>query len=114
MAAIILAAGAPGKRFSLPNARIAIHQPSIEGLEGQATDVNIQAKEMLRIRQVLSNILADVTGQPFERIDRDVERDFILRPKQALEYGLIDQVLTYRDENPERVSKLGVVDDTKE
>jgi len=114
MAAIILAAGAPGKRFSLPNARIAIHQPSIEGLEGQATDVNIQAQEMLRIRQVLSNILADVTGQPFEKIDRDVERDFILSSAQALEYGLIDQVLTYRDEAPpDRGQKLGVVDDTK-
>jgi len=114
MAAIILAAGARGKRFSLPNARIAIHQPSIEGLEGQATDVNIYAQEMLRMRQVLSNILADVTGQPFEKIDRDVERDFILSPTQALEYGLIDQVLTYRDEEPERGPKLGVVDDTKE
>jgi ATP-dependent Clp protease, protease subunit len=114
MAAIILAAGAPGKRFSLPNARIAIHQPSIEGLEGQATDVNIQAQEMLRIRQVLSKILADATGQSFEKIDRDVERDFILSPAQALEYGLIDQVLTYRDEaSSDRGSKLGVVDDTK-
>ena len=113
MAAIILAAGAPGKRYSLPNARIAIHQPSIEGLEGQATDVNIQAQEMLRIRQVLSGILADATGQSFDRIDRDVERDFILSPAGALEYGLIDQVLTYRDEKPERGLKLGVVDDTK-
>lgn len=113
MAAIILAAGAPGKRFSLPNARIAIHQPSIEGIEGQATDINIQAKEMLRMRNVLSNILAEVTGQPFERIDRDVERDFIMSPKQALEYGLMDQILTYRDENREHGSILGVVDDTK-
>src|SRR5262249_45563639 len=92
---------------------IAIHQPSIEGLEGQATDVNIHAREMLRIRQVLSRILADATGQPFERVDRDVERDFILSPTQALEYGLIDQVLTYRDENLDRGPKLGVVDDTK-
>jgi ATP-dependent Clp protease, protease subunit len=114
MAAIILAAGATGKRFSLPNARIAIHQPSIEGLEGQATDVNIQAQEMLRMRQVLSNILADATGQPFEKIDRDVERDFILSPVQAVKYGLIDQVLTYRDGKPERGPKLGVVDDTKD
>jgi ATP-dependent Clp protease protease subunit len=113
MAAIILAAGAPGKRFSLPNARIAIHQPSIEGIEGQATDINIQAKEMLRIRSVLSNILAEVTGQSFERIDRDVERDFIMSPTQALEYGLMDRILTYRDENRERGPVLGVVDDTK-
>jgi ATP-dependent Clp protease protease subunit len=113
MAAVILAAGAPGKRFSLPNARITIHQPSVEGIEGQATDVNIQAMEMLRIRQVLSGILADCTGQSFEKIDRDVERDFILSPVQALEYGLIDQVLTYRNENPDREPKLGVVDDTK-
>ena len=113
MAAIILAAGAPGKRFSLPNARIAIHQPSVEGIEGQATDVNIQAIEMLRVRKLLSEILADATGQSFEKIDRDVERDFILSPVQAREYGLIDQVLTCRDESPAREAKLGVVDDTE-
>jgi ATP-dependent Clp protease protease subunit len=113
MAAVILAAGAPGKRFSLPNARIAIHQPSVEGIEGQATDVNIQAMEMLRIRKLLSEILAGLTGRPFEKIDRDVERDFILNPVQALEYGLIDQVLTCRDDSPPREAKLGVVDDTK-
>jgi ATP-dependent Clp protease protease subunit len=113
MAAIILGAGAPGKRFSLPNARIAIHQPSIESIEGQATDINIQAEEMLRLRRVLSNILADVTGQPFERIDRDVERDFIMSPTQALEYGLMDQILTYRDETRRPGPVLGVVDDTK-
>ena len=113
MAAIILAAGAPGKRFSLPNARIAIHQPSVEGIEGQATDVNIQAMEMLRVRKLLSEILADATGQSFEKIDRDVERDFILSPVQAREYGLIDQVLTCRDESPAREAKLGVVDDTE-
>lgn len=116
MAAVILAAGAPGKRFSLPNARIAIHQPSVEGIEGQATDVNIQAIEMLRIRKLLSEILAGATGQSFEKIDRDVERDFILSPLQAQEYGLIDQVLTCRDEKPARPvrdAKLGVVDDTE-
>jgi ATP-dependent Clp protease protease subunit len=113
MAAVILAAGAPGKRFSLPNSRITIHQPSVEGIEGQATDVNIYAREMLRIRQVLSGILADATGQSFEKIDRDVERDFILSPIQALEYGLIDQVLTCRNDNSDRELKLGVLDDTK-
>jgi len=116
MAAVVLAAGARGKRFSLPNARIAIHQPSVEGIEGQATDVNIQAMEMLRVRKLLSEILAGATGQSFEKIDRDVERDFILSPLQAQEYGLIDQVLTCRDENPARPvrdARLGVVDDTE-
>jgi ATP-dependent Clp protease protease subunit len=113
MAAIILAAGASGKRFSLPNARIAIHQPSIESIEGQATDINIQAKEMLRMRSVLSNILAELTGKPFERIDRDVERDFIMSPSQALEYGLVDQILTYREESTSTRPVPGVVDDTK-
>ena len=97
MAALLLAAGAKGKRYSLPNSRILIHQPSIEGLAGQATDVRIYAEEMLRMRMVLSQILADCTGQPLATVDRDVERDFILSPSQAVEYGLIDSVLTMRD-----------------
>jgi len=97
MAAILLAAGTKGKRFSLPNSRILIHQPSVEGIEGQATDVKIYAEELLRTRNVLSKILSDLTGQPFEKTDRDVERDFILSPLRAVEYGLIDAVLDTRD-----------------
>jgi ATP-dependent Clp protease, protease subunit len=97
MAAILLAAGTKGKRFSLPNSRILIHQPSVEGIAGQATDVKIYAEELLRTRNLLSRILSELTGQPFEKMDRDVERDFILSPPQAVDYGLIDSVLTNRD-----------------
>lgn len=97
MAAILLAAGTKGKRFSLPHSRMVIHQPSVEGIAGQATDVKIYAEELLRTRTLLSHILADLTGQPFEKTDRDVERDFILSPTQAVDYGLIDSVLTSRD-----------------
>lgn len=104
MAAILLAAGTKGKRFSLPNSRILIHQPSVEGIGGQATDVRIQAEEMLRVRQLLTYILAESTGQSVEKVDSDVERDFILTPKQAVEYGIIDAVLTSRDQ--EAVSDL--------
>jgi ATP-dependent Clp protease protease subunit len=102
MAAILLAAGTRGKRFSLPHSRIVIHQPSVEGIAGQATDVKIYAEELLRTRNLLSHILSDLTGQSFEKTDRDVERDFILSPPQAVDYGLIDSVLTSRD--------LGVAD----
>jgi len=97
MAAILLAAGTRGKRFSLPHSRIVIHQPSVEGIAGQATDVKIYAEELLRTRNLLSHILSDLTGQSFEKTDRDVERDFILSPPQAVDYGLIDSVLTSRD-----------------
>ncbi|HZM88540.1 MAG TPA: ATP-dependent Clp protease proteolytic subunit [Blastocatellia bacterium] len=97
MAALLLAAGTKGKRFSLPHSRIVIHQPSVEGIAGQATDVKIYAEELLRTRNLLSKILADLTGQSFEKTDRDVERDFILSPTQAVEYGLIDSVLSSRD-----------------
>ena len=95
--AIVLAAGTKGKRFSLPNSRILIHQPSVEGIAGQATDVKIYAEELLRTRNLLSRILSELTGQPFEKMDRDVERDFILSPLQAVDYGLIDSVLSNRD-----------------
>jgi ATP-dependent Clp protease protease subunit len=97
MAALLLAAGAKGKRLSLPNSKILIHQPSLEGLRGQATHVRIYAEEIFRIRTVLSQILADCTGKPLSTVDRDVERDFILSPSQAVEYGLIDSVITTRD-----------------
>jgi ATP-dependent Clp protease protease subunit len=97
MAAILLAAGTKGKRYSLAHSRIVIHQPSVEGIAGQATDVKIYAEELLRTRTLLSKILSDLTGQPFEKTDRDVERDFILSPIQAVEYGLVDSVLTSRE-----------------
>ena len=97
MGAILLAAGTKGKRYSLPNSRILIHQPSVEGIAGQATDVKIYAEELLRTRSLLSKILSELTGQPFEKMDRDVERDFILSPTQAVEYGLVDSVLTSRE-----------------
>lgn len=100
MAALLLAAGTKGKRFSLPNSRILIHQPSVGSISGQATDIRIQAEEMLRMRAVLSQILADAAGQSFAQIEVDVERDFILSPQQAVEYGLIDTVLSSREGSP--------------
>jgi ATP-dependent Clp protease protease subunit len=109
MAAVLLAAGTKGKRFSLPNSRILIHQPSMGGIAGQASDIKIQAEEMIRIRVLLSEILAETTGQPYENIDRDVERDFILSPTQAVEYGLIDNVLFSREEGVKGEPKLAGV-----
>jgi ATP-dependent Clp protease protease subunit len=108
MAAILLAAGAKGKRFSLPHARMVIHQPSIHNLGGQATDVKIYAEEMLRLRSLLTEIVAASTGQPFEKVDSDMERDFILTPLQAVEYGIIDQVLVSREKEPADELKAGV------
>ena len=105
MAAVLLAAGTKGKRYSLPHSRILIHQPSIEGLAGQATDVKIYAEEMLRMRTRLSEILAEATGQSFEKVDSDVERDFILGPEQAVEYGIIDTVLGSREQD--EITKIG-------
>jgi len=96
MAALLLAAGSPGKRFALPNSRIMIHQPSMSGLSGQATDIDIHAKEILRMREITTQILAESTGQPYERVLRDVERDFIMGPGEAKDYGLIDKVITRR------------------
>jgi ATP-dependent Clp protease protease subunit len=96
MAAVLLACGAKGKRYSLPHSRILIHQPSMSGLEGQATDIDIYAREILRMRDMLNDILAAATGQPMARIERDVDRDYILEPGQALEYGLIDRIITSR------------------
>jgi ATP-dependent Clp protease, protease subunit len=93
MAALLLTAGAPKKRFSLPNSRILIHQPSMSGLSGQATDIDIHAKEILRMRSVINKLLAHHSGQPIEKIEQDVERDFIMTAKQAKEYGLIDEII---------------------
>jgi ATP-dependent Clp protease protease subunit len=95
MAAVLLAAGSPGKRFALPNSRVIIHQPS-GGAQGQATDINIQAKEILRTRQRLNEILAKHTGQDIAKIELDVERDFIMTADVAREYGIIDQVIDRR------------------
>ena len=96
MGALLLTAGAPGKRFALPNSRILIHQPS-GGAQGQATDIRIQAEEILRMRNLTSEILSKHTGQAIEVIERDVERDRIMSPLQAKEYGLIDQVIAHRE-----------------
>ncbi len=95
MAAVLLAAGTPGKRFALPNSRIIIHQPS-GGFSGQATDINIQAKEILRTRERLNDILSLHTGQSITKIEKDVERDFIMTAAAAKEYGIIDQVIAKR------------------
>ena len=96
MAAFLLAAGAKGKRFALPNSRILIHQPS-GGAQGQATDIRIMAEEILRMRELTSNILAKHTGQPYDVIEKDVERDKIMSAIQAKEYGLIDEVIAHRE-----------------
>jgi len=95
MAAVLLAAGTPGKRFALPNSRVIIHQPS-GGTQGQATDINIQAKEILRTRQRLNEILSSHTGQDIPKIEQDVERDFIMTADVARDYGIIDQVIDRR------------------
>ncbi|MBV9507574.1 MAG: ATP-dependent Clp protease proteolytic subunit [Acidobacteriia bacterium] len=96
MAAVLLAAGKKGKRFALPNSRIVIHQPHAQGLGGQASDLDIQTREILRTRETLNQILADATGQPIEKIQRDVDRDYIMDPAQALEYGMVDRVISRR------------------
>jgi ATP-dependent Clp protease protease subunit len=96
IAAVLLAAGAKGKRFSLPNARILIHQPWMSGLGGQASDIDIHAKEILRMREQLNEIMAKHTGQPISRIKDDTDRDYIMGPGQAKEYGIIDDVLVRR------------------
>ena len=95
MGALLLAAGATGKRFALPHARVMIHQP-LGGAEGQASDIEIQAKEVLRIREQLNQILAQHTGQSLKKIAQDTDRDFFFSPEQALKYGLIDQVVENR------------------
>jgi ATP-dependent Clp protease, protease subunit len=92
-AALLLAAGAPAKRFALPNSRVLIHQPSMGGLSGQATDIDIHAREILRMRANLNEIMARHTGQTLEKIERDVERDFWMSAQQAQEYGMIDEII---------------------
>lgn len=97
MAAILLAAGKRGKRYSLPYSRILIHQPHASGLGGQAADIDIQARDILRTREVLNKIMADATGHPLEKIERDMDRDYIMDSRQALEYGIIDRVISKRE-----------------
>jgi len=95
MGAFLLCAGAPGKRFALPNAEIMIHQPS-GGTQGQAVDIEIHAKRILRIRESLNKIMADRSGQSIDKIQRDTDRDFFMSADEAREYGLIDEVITKR------------------
>ena len=96
MAAVLLTAGAKGKRFSLPNSRILIHQPWMSGVSGQASDIDIHAREILRMRERLNEILASHTGQPLTRIQEDTDRDYIMSAGQAKDYGIIDDVLNRR------------------
>ncbi len=95
MGAFLLGAGAKGKRYILPNARVMIHQPS-GGAQGQATDIEIQAREILYLRERLNTLMAEHTGQPIEKIARDVERDFFMNAEQAKDYGIVDQIHTSR------------------
>jgi ATP-dependent Clp protease protease subunit len=102
-AALLLLAGAPGKRYALPHARVLIHQPH-GGAQGQAVDIEIQAKEILRYRQLLDEIMAEHTGQPIEKIHQDTDRDFIMTPEQAKVYGIIDEVISSRKMQAELAS----------
>jgi ATP-dependent Clp protease protease subunit len=94
IAALLLTAGAPKRRFSLPNSRILIHQPWMSGLSGQATDIDIHAKEILRMRSVINQLIAQHSGHDLDKVEKDVERDFIMSAQQAKDYGLIDEIIT--------------------
>ena len=96
-AAVLLAAGNKGKRMALPNARVLLHQPWLQGLGGQASDIDIHAKDIMRMKKRISEILANHTGQPLEKIDRDTDRDYILSAEEAVGYGVVDQVIAKRD-----------------
>ena len=104
MGAVLLAAGTKGKRYALPHSRIMIHQP-LGGAEGQATDISIAANEILRIREVINQILADATGQNLKKIEKDTDRNFFMSSEEALEYGIIDKVLDQRTKPNEKESK---------
>ena len=97
MSAVLLAAGSKGKRYALPHARVLLHQV-LGGFEGQATEIDIHAREILRVRQEINHILAEHTGQPIDKIERDTERDFFLTAKDACEYGIVDAIITNRQE----------------
>jgi len=93
MGALLLCAGAAGKRFALPNARILIHQPSMGGLSGQATDIDIHAREILRMREITNQIMSKHSGQKLDKVEKDVERDFIMNAQQARDYGIVDDII---------------------
>ena len=95
MAAVLLAAGAPGKRIALPNSRVMIHQP-LGGAQGQASDIEIQAREIVKTKALLNNILAKHTKQPMERIQADTDRDFFMSAEEAVKYGLVDKIIEHR------------------
>jgi ATP-dependent Clp protease, protease subunit len=97
MAALLLAAGAEGKRYALPNSRVLIHQPLMYGLGGQASEIDIHARELMNIKKRLNQIMAHHTGQSIDKIDRDTDRDYILSAEQAVEYGIVDQVISRRE-----------------
>lgn len=97
MGAILLAGGSKGKRFALPHSRVLLHQPLMSGLQGQATDIDIHAKDLMRLRARLNELLASHTGQPVQKINEDTERDFFLEAVDALEYGVIDEIITARE-----------------
>jgi ATP-dependent Clp protease, protease subunit len=97
MAAVLLAAGKKGKRYVLPNSRVLIHQPLMHGLGGQASEIDIHAKDIMRMKARMNQILANHTGQPVEKIDRDTDRDYILQAQEAVDYGLVDQVIAKRE-----------------
>ncbi len=98
MGAFLLSSGTKGKRMALPHSRVLIHQP-LGGAQGQATDIEIQANEIIRIKKSLNSILAANTGQPLKKIEKDTDRDYIMTPEEALEYGMIDKVITLEDNN---------------
>ena len=104
MGALLLTAGAKGKRSSLPNSKIIIHQP-LAGMQGQASDIDIHARELLKTRDRLNKIIAEATGQPVERIAKDTDRDYIMTPEEAKEYGLIDQVIHKRTDTAQTEKK---------
>ena len=97
MGAVLLAGGAEGKRFALPHSRVLLHQPLMHGLQGQATDIDIHAKDIMRLRERLNEILASHTGQPIDKINIDTERDFILEAEAAKDYGLVDKIIVSRE-----------------
>ena len=97
MGAVLLAGGAKGKRFLLPHSRVLLHQPLVSGLQGQAADIDIHAKDIVRVRERLNQILATHTGQSIEKINTDSDRDFILEAEAALEYGLVDKIIVSRE-----------------
>ena len=99
MGAFLLSSGAKGKRMCLPHSRVLIHQP-LGGAQGQATDIQIQAEEIIRIKKTLNEILASNTGQSLKKIEKDTDRDYIMTPEQALEYGMIDKIVTKLDKKP--------------